>query len=713
MANRLLQTKLHVPAVRPDLVPRPRLIERLDKGLRLGRKLTLVSAPAGFGKTTLLSEWGAGCGRPVAWLSLDENDNDPACFLTYFVAALQTIEGNVGQGLLAALQSPGLVNVQSVLTTVINEIADIPDSLILVFDDYHVIESQPIDKAVTFLLDHLPPRMLLAIATRTDPTLPLSRLRARGRLTELRAADLRFTIDEAAAFLKQVVRLPISSDDVRTLEDRTEGWITGLQLAAVAMQGLGQRDQISGFVHSFGGSHRYVIDYLVDEVLSRQTPSVQEFLLQTSILGRMVAPLCNAVAGRKDSQVILERLEAANLFLIPLDDERRWYRYHHLFGDLLRRRLSQAFPEQVIELHQRARIWYQESGDIDEAVHHALAAGHVEQAADILEDHWQVLFVRGELTKLKSMLDSLGPEITSSSVILRMAYCMIYSQTGAIELIPDHTAYMRRRITDIVESDVEHSSNLAAIPSLFETMEAIVALGNGQAKKAKEHAKKAISLIPDGASPVDRRRLILAAYFRLGQAHRELGEFDEACSILLEVLEMLKATESYYVVSTAMQVVAIYQESGRKQEALTLCEDTLGFAARKHWDETPPVGLVYVALAGLQADAGDYQAARENLDTGRALVERDTTQDITSIVNRVEEKLGKIAPPSRPLFEPLSERELEVLGLIAHGLSNREISERLFVTLSTVKGHNSRIFGKLQVQRRTEAVARARELGLL
>jgi LuxR family maltose regulon positive regulatory protein len=712
----LLQTKLYIRPIRRKLVSRPRLIERLNAGL--ARKLILVSAPAGFGKTTLVNEWvqvirGATPPVAIAWLTLDENDNDLNRFLAYSIAALQTVEENVGQGVSAVLQAPGTVDIEAVLTTLLNEIADLPGSVVLVLDDYHVIESQSIDKSLTFLLDHLPPQMHLVIASRTEPTLPLSRLRARGQLSELRSADLRFTTDEAAAFLKQVVRLPMSPDDVQVLESRTEGWITGLQLAAVAMQGLEQRDQIERFIHSFSGSHRYVIDYLVDEVLDQQAPDIQAFLLQTSILDRTVAPLCNAVTGREDSQAILEELEAANLFLIPLDDERHWYRYHHLFGDLLRRRLSQAFPEQITELHQRARVWYQESGDIGEAIHHALAAGDLEQTADILRDHWQVFFVRGELTKLKSMLDSLGPDITGNSVILRMAYCMVYSQTGAIERIPSHTAYIRQRIKDIVEDDVEHSSNLAAVPSLFETMEAIVALEDGQAQKAKEHAKKAISLIPDDASPVDRRRLILAAYFRLGQAYRELSELDEASSILLEVLEMLKATESYYVVSTAIQLVAIYQELGRKQEARTLCENTLDFAAKKHWDEMPPVGQIYVTLAGLQADAGDCQAARENLDTGRGLVERASTQETISMVNRVEEKLGNIAPPSQPLVEPLSERELEVLGLIAQGLSNREVSEKLVVALTTVKGHNHRIYGKLRVQRRTEAVARARELGLL
>jgi ATP/maltotriose-dependent transcriptional regulator MalT len=289
---------------------------------------------------------------------------------------------------------------------------------------------------------------------------------------------------------------------------------------------------------------------------------------------------------------------------------------------------------------------------------------------------------------------------------------MIYSQTGAIELIPSHLACIRREINDSAENDLKQSSNLAAIPSLAETMEAIVALEKGQARTAKEHAEKAISLIPDDASPVDRRRLILAANFRLGQAHKELGELDQACSILLDELEMLKATESYYVVSTAIQVISIYQELGRKQEARILCEDTLQFIAEKHWDELPPVGLVYLALAELQADTGDYESAQESLATGWGLVEHQITPEITSIVHSIEEKIGDVTSHHQHLVEPLSQRELEVLHLLAEGLSNKEIAERLFLALSTVKGHNRNIYGKLQVQRRTEAIARARELGL-
>jgi LuxR family maltose regulon positive regulatory protein len=400
-------------------VPRPRLIWALNAGLHC--RLTLVSAPAGFGKTTLLSEWVHNVGavrepsQQVAWLSLDKSDNDLNRFLTYLVAALQTTESAVGQGLLPVLQSTGMINVEAVLTALLNEIADLSDNhstgsgqgLILVLDDYHAIESRDIDRALTFVLDHLPPLMHLVIATRTDPDLHLSRLRARGQLAELRQADLRFTSDEVAAFLRQVVRMPISSEDARTLRDRTEGWIAGLQLAAVAMRDLRQREQIAGFVHSFGGSHRYVIDYLVDEVLDQQPPGVQAFLLQTSVLDRLTASLCNIVTGREDGQVLLERLEAAGLFLIPLDGERRWYRYHHLFADLLRQRLRQIQPEQVPMLHGKASQWHAHHGFQSEAVHHALAGSNLGRAADLIESAGLGLIGRGAFATVRNWIDAL------------------------------------------------------------------------------------------------------------------------------------------------------------------------------------------------------------------------------------------------------------------------------------------------------------------
>ena len=316
MSTPILATKLYIPPPRPKIVLRPRLIERLNEGLSAGRKLTLISAPAGFGKTTLVSEWVAGCERPVAWLSLDEGDNDPTRFLTYLVAALQTIAANIGEGVLGVLQSPQPPPTESILTTLLNEITTIPDNFILVLDDYHVIDSKPVDDALTFLLEHLPPQMHLVIATREDPPLPLARLRARGQLTELRAADLRFTPAEAAEFLNQVMGLNLSAEDIAALETRTEGWIAGLQLAALSMQG---HQDTASFIKSFTGSHHFVLDYLIEEVLQQQPESVQTFLLRTSILDRLCGPLCDAVLGSPSAsgQETLEYLERANLFIVP------------------------------------------------------------------------------------------------------------------------------------------------------------------------------------------------------------------------------------------------------------------------------------------------------------------------------------------------------------------------------------------------------------
>jgi LuxR family maltose regulon positive regulatory protein len=413
MPETLLRTKLYIPPLRPNLVPRLRLIEQLNQGLHLGHKLTLISAPAGFGKTTLVSEWVSGCEQPVTWLSLDEGDNDHARFLAYLVSALQIIAANTGEGVLAVFQSPQPPPTELILTTLLNEISTIPDSFVLVLDDYHVIDAQAIDNALKFLLEHLPPKMHLLIATREDPNLPLARLRARGQLTEMRATDLRFTSDEAAKFLNHVMGLNLSTENIAALETRTEGWIAGLQLAAISMQG---RKDTTILIKSFTGSDRFVLDYLIEEVLQQQPESVQTFLLRTSILERLCGPLCDAVLRDPSAsgQEILEYLERANLFIIPLDNERRWYRYHHLFADLLRQKLQQNAASSPVnegrgmaEYHSRASIWYEDNGLEIEAFQHAAAANDVERAKRLVEGYGLPLSFRGALTPVLEWLGSL------------------------------------------------------------------------------------------------------------------------------------------------------------------------------------------------------------------------------------------------------------------------------------------------------------------
>ncbi|HYF63613.1 MAG TPA: AAA family ATPase, partial [Herpetosiphonaceae bacterium] len=404
MATPILATKLYIPPPRPGSVPRPRLSQRLDAGL--DGRLTLVSAPAGFGKTTLLSAWLAGSARPVAWLALDPGDNDPTRFLSYLVAAVRTVAPAAGAAALAALQSPQPPPAEAILTGLLNEIAAGSERLILVLDDYHVLDARAVDAALTFLLDHLPPQLHVVIATREDPPLPLARLRARGQLTELRVADVRFTQAEAAEFLNRVMGLSLAAEDIAALEARTEGWIAGLQLAALSLQG--HRDA-AGMIRSFSGSHHFVLDYLLEEVLHRQSERVQAFLLRTAILDRMCGPLCDAILRdpATDGQATLESIEQANLFIIPLDSERRWYRYHHLFGDLLRQRLRQRDAPDIPELHRRASAWFEANGLEIEAFQHAAAANDIARAERLIEGQGMPLHFRGAVAAILGWLAGL------------------------------------------------------------------------------------------------------------------------------------------------------------------------------------------------------------------------------------------------------------------------------------------------------------------
>src|SRR5919112_4262641 len=414
-ADPLLLTKLYIPSARPSLIARPRLSERLEEGL--GRKLTLLSAPAGCGKSTLLGAWASGFSgsRPVAWLSLDSADNDPVRFWRYFVTATDRLYPGAGDAALALLGSAQAPPFEAVLNTLLNELANLPINAVLVLDDYHVIEYGPIHEALGYLIDHLPPRMHLAISTRADPPVPLARLRARGELNELRANDLSFTSGEAATFFTRVMGLQLSAEEIAELERRTEGWVAGLQMAALAMR---DHADVAGFIASFTGSNRHVVDYLAEEVLGQQPEELRGFLLETSILDRMCAPLCNAVTGHTDGQTTLERLEHANLFVIPLDDERRWYRYHHLFADVLRQRLHQAHAELVPDLHQRAGGWFEEEGLVPEAIHHALAARDWERAIRLIGSSGMTVVLSQQGQTLLGWIDKIPEELGRERPVL-------------------------------------------------------------------------------------------------------------------------------------------------------------------------------------------------------------------------------------------------------------------------------------------------------
>ncbi|UCC75826.1 MAG: tetratricopeptide repeat protein [Anaerolineales bacterium] len=647
----LLQTKLYMPPVRPELVSRPRLIERLNAGL--DRKLTLISAPAGFGKTTLVSEWvqamsGATPPIAVAWLSLDEGDDDPTRFLAYLVAALRTTEANIGKGVLSALQSPQPPPVEAVLISLINEIAAVHSRIILVLDDHHTIESSAVDDALAFLLERLPPRMHLVIASREDPPLPLARLRARGQLTEVRASDLRFTSSEAAEFLNQAMGLNLSAEDIAALEKRTEGWIAGLQLAALSMQG---REDASRLIHSFTGSHRYVLDYLVEEVLEHQSENVQTFLLRTAILDRLTGPLCDTVrfgeteiagrlaraatpsgdaqragtgetrSDRGNGQAILETLERANLFIVPLDEERRWYRYHHLFADLLRRRLCQRQPDLVPKLHHRASLWYERNRFVDDAVEHALRGLDFERAADLIEGAAEELWLRDQHGKLGRWLDRLPAEF----LLVRPGLCIFHA--GYLFASGEHDA--AESSLQAAEQTLDTRGDSAMVCPRSEQERPIVSdgqklLGRIAATRAFmasyrsdalgviPHARKALAHLPE--KDITWRG---AAAVALGDAYIYEGRYVEAHRTYLDALEALKATgNTYLVMNASMKLALNLRSQGRLQQAIEVCQQQLKLAGEKSLLQTEMVGWLLAIWGEILAELDDLEGALKQASEG-------------------------------------------------------------------------------------------------
>ena len=438
MRTPLLETKLYRPGPRPGLVPRPRLTEQLDRGA--AAKLTLVSAPAGFGKSRLLAEWLSGPSasvgeRSAAWVALDSGDNEPVTFWSYLIAALRTVEPEIGANELELLSSPQPPPIELVLTTLLNGLGATGSDIVLVLDDYHLIDSREIQDAMAFLLDHLPPRLHLVIASRADPALSLARLRARGELVEVRAADLRFTPDEAATYLNEVMGLQLAAADVVALEGRTEGWIAALQLAALSMQG---RDDAAGFIAGFAGDDRYIVDYLVEEVLQRQPSQVRDFLLHTSILERLNGALCDAVTGQGGGKAMLETLDRDNLFLVALDDRRQWYRYHHLFADVLRARLTDESPELVDVLHRRASDWFAENDERSEAIRHAIAGHHFARAAELVELMVPSMLRDRQEAQLRGWIELLPEELLPDRPVLSNGYVAALLSTGTIEGVDRH-----------------------------------------------------------------------------------------------------------------------------------------------------------------------------------------------------------------------------------------------------------------------------------
>jgi LuxR family maltose regulon positive regulatory protein len=693
----LLQTKLYIPRVRPELVQRVGLIERLDASLSLGgspdpgpsfrHKLTLVSAPAGFGKTTLLSAWVSSRGGvippsgdeitppsgdeitppsgdeitlpsgdeitpssgdeitpssgdeitsplQVAWVSLDEGDNDLARFLAYVIAALQGtgVEqgtgGRVGKGLSDMLQSPRRLPVEELLTALINQVGTISEHLVLILDDYHVIHTQRVHDALAFLLEHLPPQMHVMIATRADPPLPLARLRGRGQLIELRQADLRFTDAEAAEFLNRVMGLDLSAEDIATLSSRTEGWIAALHLAALQIAAVSTRsDMQSGdagvFIRAFTGSDRYILDYLMEEVLRRQPEAVQGFLLHTAVLRRLSAPLCDAVLGHaveaptlvssgpledgalSPSQEVLEALDRANLFIVPLDSERRWYRYHHLFADLLRQRLRQVRPGIVPTLHGRASVWHEQNGFTEEAIHHALLAGDADRAADLIEREAETTVMHSELNTVQGWVETLPDEIVKTRPLL----CILHSWVLLVSGCPLGAA--EARLQDAAQADEGGSFSGEIL-----TVHALIAAYQMKTRESVELSSRALELLPEQSTFF---RSFVAGYLGLnylytGDLVAARGYFEQAVQIAQ------KAGNLMNVVLALCHLAEISGVQGRIAEAQATYEQALALAVNGDCRRLPIAGIPLIGLGRILLLRNQLDEAERHLLDGIELI---------------------------------------------------------------------------------------------
>jgi LuxR family maltose regulon positive regulatory protein len=627
MSAPILATKLFVPPPRPNLVLRPRLIERLNAGLNAGSRLTLISAPAGFGKTTLVSEWFADSQRPVAWLSLDEGDNDPAQFLMYLVAALQTLAPKIGTGVLATLQSPQPPPIESVLTALINEITNLPENFVLVLDDYHMIDSKQVDEALTFLLNHLPPRIHMVITTREDPYLPLARLRARGQLTELRAADLRFTPTEAADFLNQVMGLNLSVDDITALETRTEGWIAGLQLAAISMQG--HQDTVS-FIQSFTGSHHFVLDYLIEEVLKHLHEHIRSFLLQTAILDMLCVPLCNTVTEREDGKEMLGTIERNNLFLIPLDDKRQWYRYHHLFADVLQTHLIESQPEQVSGLHQRASVWYEQNSLRSDAIRHSLAAKDFEHAADLIELAWPGT----EDGSIQSAIwlgwaKALPDDLTHARPVLNVGYAYALLGIGEMETaearLKDAERWLKQADpigvqleTQSIEMVVVDKERFKSLPETIAIGRAYIAQAFGKISETIKYASQVLELVPEGDAY--RRE---QASMMLGMTYWATGDLEAAERVFAEyTMKLRKAGNIRDAIDTTVVLADIRMTLGHLQEAISTCEQLMQFVMDLGEPISPDTADLHRKLSELYLEQLDLDFAAQHLQKSKELGEK-------------------------------------------------------------------------------------------
>ena len=617
MTRPMIATKLFVPRPRRGLVARPRLSERLRRGAE--SRLTLVSAPAGFGKTTLLADWLAGLpgdDRCVAWLSLDATDDEPVSFWTNVVTALRTAVPGVGPKALELIGSSPLPT-ELVLTAVLNELAAAPDDVWLVLDDYHLIDSRDVHDGMTMLLEHLPSQVHVVISTRADPDLPLSRWRVRGELVEIRAADLRFTSDEAATYLNDVAALDLAAQDVTALEQRTEGWIAALQLAAISIQG---RDDVRGFIARFAGTDRYVVDYLIEEVLQQQPEPVREFLLESAVLDRLTGPLCDAVTGRDDGSHMLITLERANLFLVPLDDRREWYRYHQLFADVLRARLLSEEPERVPVFHQRASGWYERHELAEDAVRHAFAARDFERAAHLAELAVPTLRRNRQDWMLRNWLDALPEDVVRRSPVLSVFYGHLLMAGGDLDAVENRLDDAESALAAVPDGSAESAGTeeLRTLPATIAVFRASLAQARGDVAGTAEHARRALDL----AGPTDHLARGGAAGF-IGLAAWAQGDVSSALTTFAQAVASLHAAGALVdELSSTVVLADMWLAAGRPGKARRLYQGALRVADANGDRVARATAALHVGVSEIDREGSDLESAKRHLQVAATLGER-------------------------------------------------------------------------------------------
>lgn len=617
MSLPILTTKLHIPTPRTELVIRPHLLNQLNDGLQ--RKLTLISAPAGFGKTSLASEWVAQVNHSVAWLSLDPADREPNRFLAYLIAAIQTAMPTIGHDLLETLQSSQTVPPEFIATILINQIAANDSKLMLVLDDYHLLDTKPINTILSFLLDHLPPNMHLVLVTREDPPLPLARLRAQKQMTELRVRDLRFALDESADFLNQTMGLTLSAEEIAILEARTEGWITGLQLAALALQqksaSPNQAEDTNQFIQNFTGSQHYVLDYLIEEILQHQPEHIRLFLIHTSILDRLNGQICDAVAEQENSAELLETLERNNMFIIPLDEQRHWYRYHHLFADVLHASLLKTAPDQLSKLHQRASNWYEQHGVRTVAIEHALKGQHFTHAATLIEQEWPTVQRTFEYTTFLMWIRALPDAVITNRPVLCMAFGWALIFEGDLQRANEWLSIASDWLNKDEKGEmvVTDEAEFHHLPATLMTARTIHAQTSGQLDETIRYGQQALALLP---TDDHIRRAVPSGI--LGLAYWTKGDLRVAHKQIVEARAHMRQTgDIYNTVGLAPVLAHLAFARGQLRQAIHTCEDALAMNETSHLvQEIVNINLTLSALYLEQYNlekAIDYLSKNESI----------------------------------------------------------------------------------------------------